>query len=214
MQKLKDLRRILDIGIVGIVRAESADQAIRIAEACKEGGISAIEITFTVPGAAAAIESVVRRFKDEVVTGAGTVLDAETARIAILAGARFVVSPSLSVDTARLCNRYQVPYMPGAGSVRDIVDALECGAEIIKLFPGETLGPAFIKAVKGPLPQASLMPTSGVSVDNVAGWIQAGAVAVGVGGNLTASAKTGDFKTVTELSARFIAEIRRAREGR
>jgi 2-dehydro-3-deoxyphosphogluconate aldolase/(4S)-4-hydroxy-2-oxoglutarate aldolase len=104
--------------------------------------------------------------------------------------------------------------MPGAGSVRDIVDALECGAEIIKLFPGETLGPAFIKAVKGPLPQASLMPTSGVSVDNVAGWIQAGAVAVGVGGNLTASAKTGDFKTVTELSARFIAEIRRAREGR
>jgi 2-dehydro-3-deoxyphosphogluconate aldolase/(4S)-4-hydroxy-2-oxoglutarate aldolase len=104
--------------------------------------------------------------------------------------------------------------MPGAASVRDIVDALECGAEIIKLFPGETLTPAFIKACKGPLPQASLMPTSGVSIDNIAGWIQAGAVAVGVGGNLTASAKTGDFKTVTDLSSRFIAEIRRARQGR
>jgi 2-dehydro-3-deoxyphosphogluconate aldolase/(4S)-4-hydroxy-2-oxoglutarate aldolase len=214
MQKLKDLGRILDMGIVAVVRAESPDQAIRIAEACKEGGINAIEITFTVPGAAAAIESVVKRFKDEVIAGAGTVLDPETARIAILSGARFVVSPSLNAETARLCNRYQVPYMPGAASVRDIVDALECGAEIIKLFPGETLTPAFIKACKGPLPQASLMPTSGVSIDNIAGWIQAGAVAVGVGGNLTASAKTGDFKTVTDLSSRFIAEIRRARQGR
>jgi 2-dehydro-3-deoxyphosphogluconate aldolase/(4S)-4-hydroxy-2-oxoglutarate aldolase len=214
MQKLKDLGRILDMGIVAVVRAESPDQAIRIAEACKEGGINAIEITFTVPGAAAAIESVVKRFKDEVIAGAGTVLDPETARIAILSGARFVVSSSLNAETARLCNRYQVPYMPGAASVRDIVDALECGAEIIKLFPGETLTPAFIKACKGPLPQASLMPTSGVSIDNIAGWIQAGAVAVGVGGNLTASAKTGDFKTVTDLSSRFIAEIRRARQGR
>ena len=197
MQKLRDLARMLDTGIVAIVRAETPDQAARMADACREGGVSAIEITFTTPGAAAVLESVARRFKaDDFIPGAGTVLDPETARIAILSGARFIVGPSLNPDTARLCNRYQVPYMPGAGSVREVVEAMECGAEIIKIFPGESLGPAFIKAVKGPLPQAALMPTSGVTVENVGGWIKSGAVAVGVGSYLTASAKSGDFKTV------------------
>jgi 2-dehydro-3-deoxyphosphogluconate aldolase/(4S)-4-hydroxy-2-oxoglutarate aldolase len=212
MRKLKDLARLLDTGIVAIVRAETGDEAARMAEACRAGGVSAIEITFTVPGAAAVLESVARRFKaDDFIPGAGTVLDPETARIAILSGARFIVGPSLNPETARLCNRYQVPYMPGAGSVREVVEAMECGAEIVKIFPGESLGPAFVKAVKGPLPQAALMPTSGVSVENVGLWIKAGAAAVGVGGNLTASAKTGDYKTITELAGKFLAEIRRAR---
>lgn len=140
------------------------------------------------------------------------VLDPETARIAILAGAQFVVSPSLNPDTARLCNRYQVPYMPGAGTIGDIVQAMECGADIIKVFPGESLGPAFVKAVKGPLPQAALMPTGGVGLENVGEWIRAGCVALGVGGNLTAGAKKGDFQSITDLAKQFVEKIRQARE--
>ena len=122
-----------------------------------------------------------------------------------------MVSPFLNTDTARLCNRYQIPFMPGAGSIRDIVEAMEAGAEIVKVFPGETLGPAFVKAVRGPLPQASLMPTGGVSLENVGEWIKAGCVAVGVGGNLTAGAKTGDYEAITRVAQEFIERIRQAR---
>jgi 2-dehydro-3-deoxyphosphogluconate aldolase/(4S)-4-hydroxy-2-oxoglutarate aldolase len=143
--------------------------------------------------------------------GAGTVLDAETARIAILAGAQFAVSPALNADTARLCNRYQVPYMPGAATMREVIEAMECGADIVKVFPGEILGPAFIKAVKGPLPQAQLMPTGGVTLENVELWIRAGSVAVGVGGNLTAGAKSGDFASITQLARQFTEKIKEAR---
>jgi 2-dehydro-3-deoxyphosphogluconate aldolase / (4S)-4-hydroxy-2-oxoglutarate aldolase len=143
--------------------------------------------------------------------GAGTVLDPETARIAILAGAQFIVSPSLNPDTARLCNRYQIPYMPGAGTIREVLEAMECGADIIKVFPGETLGPAFVKAVKAPLPQASLVPTGGVTLENVGEWIRAGSVAVGVGSNLTAGAKTGDFSAITQLAQKFVEKIKEAR---
>ena len=204
--------RIVDSGLVAIVRAESSSVAARMADACAEGGVAALEVTFTVPGAAAVIEDLAKRYQSGgLLVGAGTVLDPETARIAILAGAQYVVSPSLNPDTARLCNRYQVPYMPGAGSVRDIVEAMECGADIIKVFPGETLGPGFVKATKAPLPQAPLMPTGGVSIDNVAEWIRAGSVAVGVGGSLTAGAKTGNFQSITDLAKRFVLRIREAR---
>ena len=159
------------------------------------------------------ISDLAKRYRPEQITiGAGTVLDPETARVAILAGAQFLVSPSVNADTARLANRYQIPYMPGACTVRDVVEAMECGADIIKVFPGETLGPEFIKAVKAPLPQASLMPTGGVSIENAATWIKAGAVALGVGGNLIAGAKTGDFQSITDLARRFIEAIRQARE--
>ena len=185
---------------------------MRIAEACARGGAAAIEITFTVPGAATVIEDLAKEYASgQILVGAGTVLDPETARIAILAGAQYIVSPSVSVETARLCNRYQIPYMPGAGTIREIVDAMECGADIVKVFPGETLGPAFVKAVKGPLPQASLMPTGGVSVDNVAEWIKAGAVAVGVGGGLTAGADKGNLQLVTDTAKQFVEKIQRAR---
>jgi 2-dehydro-3-deoxyphosphogluconate aldolase/(4S)-4-hydroxy-2-oxoglutarate aldolase len=114
-------------------------------------------------------------------------------------------------NTARLCNRYQVPYLPGAATIGEVVEAMECGADIVKIFPGEILGPGFVKAVKGPLPQASLMPTGGVTLDNVAEWIKAGSVAVGVGGNLTAGAKTGDFATITRLAQQFVEKIKEAR---
>jgi 2-dehydro-3-deoxyphosphogluconate aldolase/(4S)-4-hydroxy-2-oxoglutarate aldolase len=210
--KLAVLSRVLESGLVAIVRTDSPDQAARIAEACAEGGVAALEITFTVPGASGVIESLAKRYKPQQMSiGAGTVLDPETARIALLAGAQFLVSPALSADTARLANRYQIPYMPGVATPREVLEALECGCEILKVFPGETLGPTFIKAVKAPLPQASLMPTGGVSIDNVGEWIAAGAVAVGVGGNLTAGAKTGDFASITALAKRFLAAIREAR---
>lgn len=210
--KLHVLSRITESGLVAIVRADSASQAARIVDACSEGGAAAIEVTFTVPGAAAVIEELAKRYStQQIALGAGTVLDPETARIAILAGAQFIVSPSLNPATARLCNRYQIPYLPGAGTIREIVEAMESGADIIKVFPGETLGPAFVKAAKAPLPHASLMPTGGVSIDNAGQWIAAGSVALGVGGNLTAGAKTGDFKAVTDLTRRFIAAIREAR---
>jgi len=212
MLKLRVLGKVIESGLVAIVRTNSSDQAARIAEACARGGAAAIEITFTVPGATAVIEDLAKKYASgEILIGAGTVLDPETARLAILAGAQYVVSPSVSPETARLCNRYQIPYMPGAGTMREIVDAMESGADIVKLFPGETLGPAFVKAVKGPLPQASLMPTGGVSAENVAEWIKAGAVAVGVGGSLTAGAQSGNFQLVTDTAKQFIERIQQAR---
>lgn len=210
--KLTVLRRVLESGLVAIVRTDSAEQAARIAEACAAGGVAALEVTFTVPGAAAVIEDLVKRYEpEEMSIGAGTVLDAETARIATLVGAQFLVSPALNVDTARLANRYQIPYMPGVATPREAVEALECGCDILKVFPGETLGPTFLKAIRAPLPQAALMPTGGVSIENVAGWIAAGAAAVGVGGHLIAGARTGDYASITALAKRFLEAIREAR---
>jgi 2-dehydro-3-deoxyphosphogluconate aldolase/(4S)-4-hydroxy-2-oxoglutarate aldolase len=212
--KLKVLGKIVESGLVAVVRAESSEQASRIAEACVRGGVAAIEITFTVPGAAAVIDTLAKTYKSgEILVGAGTVLDPETARAAILAGAQYIVGPSLNLDCARLCNRYQIPYMPGAGTTREIVEAMECGADIIKVFPGEVLGPEFVKAIKGPLPQASLMPTGGVSLENVADWIKAGCVAVGVGSNLTAGAKKGDYQSIVDLAKQFVEQIQQARKA-
>lgn len=206
------LQKITAAGLVAVVRAESSEQAAQIAEACIKGGVAAIEITFTVPGAAETIKDLVRTYKaGEIIIGAGTVLDPETARIAILAGAQYIVSPCINFETIKLCNRYQVPIMPGAATIKEIVEAMEAGADIVKVFPGESLGPAFVKAVRGPLPQAPLMPTGGVSLDNVSEWIKAGCVAVGVGGNLTAGAKKGDWQSITDIAEQFIAKIRAAR---
>ncbi len=206
------VQKISAAGLVAVVRAESSEQAAKIADACIQGGVAAIEITFTVPGAADTIKDLCRTYKSgEIIIGAGTVLDPETARIAILAGAQYVVAPSINFETIKLCNRYQIPIMPGCGTIKEIVEAMEAGADVIKVFPGETLGPTFVKAVKGPLPQAPLMPTGGVSLDNVAEWIKAGCVAVGVGGNLTAGAKKGDWQSITDIAKEFVAKIRAAR---
>ena len=212
MLKLTVLSRIIDSGLIAVIRSGTSDEAVRIAEACAQGGAAVVEITFTVPGAADAIQCLAKRNGDSGLTvGAGTVLDPETARLAILAGAQFIVSPALNVETAKLCNRYQIPYLPGAGTVREIIEAMECGAGIVKVFPGETTGPAFVKAVKAALPQAALMPTGGVSLENVRSWIAAGCVAVGIGGNLTRAAATADFQSIADLTKQFIEEIRRAR---
>lgn len=210
--KEKVVQRILDSGLVAVVRAEGPEQAIRIAEACMEGGIPALEIAFTTPGTPKALEMLAARFtKGEIILGAGTVLDPETARIAILSGAEYLVSPSLNPETVRLANRYRVPVMPGCQTIKEIVEALELGVDVIKLFPGELMGPKAIKAIKGPIPQANLMPTGGVDIGNVGEWIAAGAVAVGVGGSLVAGAKTGDYASITNLGREFIAKIKEAR---
>jgi 2-dehydro-3-deoxyphosphogluconate aldolase/(4S)-4-hydroxy-2-oxoglutarate aldolase len=210
--KLNILQRIIQSGVVAVVRANSSEQALQIAEACREGGVNAIEITFTIPGASKVIEDLTKAYKrDEMIVGAGTVLDPETARIAILAGAQYIVSPSLNVETVKLCNRYQIPIMAGAMTIDGVVAAMEAGVDIVKVFPGEAFGPSFIKAIKGPLPQAPLMPTGGVSLDNVDEWIKAGCVAVGVGSNLTGGAKTGDYQLITDTAAKFVKKVKEAR---
>lgn len=205
--KLTVLNRIVDSGLVAIVRVDTSEQALRIAEACAEGGVAALEVTFTTPDATSIVETLAKRY-DRIAIGAGTVLDPETARMALLAGAQFLVSPALNIDTAKLANRYQVPYMPGVATAREVVEAMELGCDILKVFPGETLGPTFLKAIKAPLPQAALMPTGGVSIDNVGTWIAAGAVAVGVGSNLIGS---GDPQSITTLAKRFLEAIQAAR---
>ena len=205
------LKKITDSGLVVVVRANDADEAKKITEACLKGGAAAIEITYTVPGASQVIEELAKGYQNEIIIGAGTVLDPETARIALLSGAEYVVSPYLNEETLKLCNRYQVPCMPGVMTVEGVVKAMELGADILKVFPGEAFGPNIIKAIKGPLPQSSLMPTGGVSLDNVREWIKAGAVAVGAGGSLTASGKTGDYKTISLLAEQFVQKIKEAR---
>ncbi|MDN5276182.1 MAG: 2-dehydro-3-deoxyphosphogluconate aldolase / (4S)-4-hydroxy-2-oxoglutarate aldolase [Clostridiales bacterium] len=215
MDKEQVLSRIVEGGLVAVVRAESSEQALKIADACMKGGVAAIEITFTVPGAAEVIKELAKVYSNgEILLGAGTVMDAETARTAILAGAQYVVSPYLNLDTVKLCNRYRVPCMPGAMTIKEVVEAMEAGADIVKIFPGELFGPQIIKAILGPIPYAKLMPTGGVSLDNVEEWIKAGAVAVGVGSALTKGAKSGDYEAITRTAQEFIAKIRAAREAR
>ncbi len=212
-QKEQIISRIRESGLVATVRANSAEEAIKITEACISGGVAAIEITFTVPGADDVIKTLVAKYHSgEIIIGAGTVMDATTARLAILAGAQYIVSPYLNDDVVKTCNRYQIACMPGAMTVKEVVECMEAGADIVKVFPGEVLGPAFIKAVRGPIPQALLMPSGGVSLDNVGEWIKAGAVAVGVGGNLTAGAKKGDYDSITAIAKDFISKIKEGRK--
>lgn len=213
LAKEKVLAEIKRVGLVAVVRAESSEQAVKITDACIAGGVAAIEITFTVPGAQRVIEELAAKYQSgEIIIGAGTVLDPETARIAILSGAQYIVSPCLNLETVKLCNRYQVACMPGAMTIKEVVESMEAGADLVKVFPGELFGPAIIKAIKGPLPHAPLMPTGGVSLENVSQWIKAGAVAVGVGGKLTAGAKTGDYNSITAIGKEFVAKIQEARK--
>lgn len=213
LAKEKVLAEIKRVGLVAVVRAESSEQAVKITDACIAGGVAAIEITFTVPGAHRVIEELAAKYQSgEIIIGAGTVLDPETARIAILSGAQYIVSPCLNLETVKLCNRYQVACMPGAMTIKEVVECMEAGADVVKVFPGELFGPAIIKAIKGPLPHAPLMPTGGVSLENVSQWIKAGAVAVGVGGKLTAGAKTGDYNSITAIGKDFVAKIQEARK--
>lgn len=209
MDKYDVLKRISDTGVVSVVRAKDFDEAKKISVACMEGGIDAIEITFTVPGAQRVIESLTNEFGDKLLVGAGTVLDSETARIAILAGANYIVSPSFNLDTAKLCNRYQIPYIAGCMTLTEIITALEAGTDVIKVFPGNAFGPSFISAIKGPLPQAKLMPTGGVDINNADQWIKNGCIAIGVGGNLT----KGTSEEIKNKAKAFVDKVREAKES-
>jgi len=208
MDKIDIIKRLGEEKLVAVIRAESQEQGFQIVEAVKQGGIKFLEITLTVPGAVDIIANLVKKYKDEdIFIGAGTVLDPETARIAILAGASYIVSPYFCPDVIKMCNRYRVPVMPGCQTVREIVQSLECGVDVIKVFPGDAFSPGIIKSFKGPVPQGNYMPTGGVSLANVKDWLAAGAYAVGTGSSLTAGAKTGDYAAVTEEAKKFVAEV-------
>ena len=212
MDKSEVIQRICQCGVVAVVRAENEQMAMKIAGACVEAGIAGIEVTYTVPGATDVIKALSETYSNgEIIIGAGTVLDPETARTAILAGASFVVSPCLNTGVVEMCNRYQIACMPGAMTIKEVVECMQAGADIIKVFPGELFGPAFIKAIKGPIPYAKLMPTGGVSLENVDAWIKAVSVAVGVGGNLTAGAKKGDYKSISDIGRKFVEKVKEAR---
>jgi 2-dehydro-3-deoxyphosphogluconate aldolase / (4S)-4-hydroxy-2-oxoglutarate aldolase len=213
MKRLEVIKKISDYGIVAVIRATSKEDGVKIVEAVKKGGIKALEITMTVPGAVDIIKELSEIYKNQdVIIGAGTVLDPETARACILAGAKYIVSPSLNPETVKLCNRYRIAVMPGIMTVKEAVEALELGVEILKVFPGNAFGPSIISSLKGPLPQANFMPTGGVSLDNVKDWFKAGAVAVGTGSDLTKGAKDGNYELVTETAAKFVEAVRKARE--
>ena len=207
MRKHEIMARIERVGVVAVVRAESEERAFQVSKACMAGGIDAIEVTYTVPGATEVIKNLVEKFGQDLLVGAGTVLDSETARTAILAGANYIVSPGFDKATAKLCNRYQVPYMPGCMTITEMIQAMEYGAAVVKLFPGSAFGPDFVKAVKGPLPQAEIMPTGGVSLENAKDWIRNGCIAVGVGGSLT----KGSSEDIEKTARAFVAAVSEGR---
>ena len=208
MKRIDTIKKVVDLGIVAVVRTETREQGIKIVEAIKKGGIKAIEVTMTVPGALDIIKEITEIYKDEdIIIGSGTVLDPETARACILAGSEYIVSPNLNIETLKICNRYRIPSFPGVMTVKEAIEAMEYGAEILKLFPGSAFGPSIVKAFRGPLPQANFMPTGGVDISNVKDWFEAGAVAIATGSNLTKGAKTGDYELVTETAKIFVEEV-------
>lgn len=219
MKKIKLIQQIAEEGVVAVLRGDTPEDVVRMAEQAIAGGIKVIEVTMTVPFALRAIEQLAARYSSAqpgsdhyAIIGVGTVLDPETARAAILSGAEFVVGPSLNPATVALCNRYRIPVMPGVMTVQEIQTALELGVDIVKLFPGNLYSPTMIKAIKGPLPQANIMPTGGVSLANLGEWIKAGAAAVGIGSDLTNEAvKTGNYELIAEKAAQYIAAYREAK---
>uniref|UniRef100_UPI00093626CF bifunctional 2-keto-4-hydroxyglutarate aldolase/2-keto-3-deoxy-6-phosphogluconate aldolase n=1 Tax=Streptobacillus notomytis TaxID=1712031 RepID=UPI00093626CF len=189
--------------LVAVIRGRDEEEAYLISKKVIEGGIRIIELTFTTPFIENTIERLTKENIEGVIIGAGTVLDAITARIAIMKGARFIVSPHLDVEISKLCNRYKVIYMPGCSTITEILKALESGVDLVKLFPGDLLKPSFIKNSKGPLPQAEMMPSGGVSIDNMDEWLNAGAYALGIGSALTKYISTKGYDSVREESEKF-----------
>ncbi len=221
MKKLQILQKMMDYGVVAVLRGESVDQVFAMAEQAIAGGIKVIEVTLTVPGALHAIEKLSRMYSwksdksdNFAIIGAGTVLEPQTARAAMMAGAEFVVSPSLNPETVKICNLYRVPVLPGVTTLEGVQHALELGVDIVKLFPGNLYQPSIIKTLKGPMPQANFMPTGGVSLDNLGEWIKGGAVAVGIGSDLTTDAiKTGDLSLVRQKSEQYMKAYHEAKQG-
>ncbi len=207
------MRRILDAGIVAVVRSESPDALAKVVRALADGGVLAAEVTFTVPDALDVIREVRRELGDAIALGAGTVLDPETARAALLAGAEYIVSPTLNFEVIRLCRRYDKAVMPGAFTPTEILAAWEAGADVVKVFPADVGGPAYLKAIRGPLPQIRLMPTGGVDLDTAESFLKAGACCLGVGSALVdpKAIAAGEFDKIRELASRYVGIVRRHR---
>jgi 2-dehydro-3-deoxyphosphogluconate aldolase/(4S)-4-hydroxy-2-oxoglutarate aldolase len=208
------LRSIIDIGIVPVVRTESAESAIRAIEAIYHGGIRAAEITMTVPGAIRALEKVADEFGDKITLGAGTVLDPETARICMLAGAQFIVTPALNLKTIAMARRYSKVIAPGALTPAEVLAAWEAGADVVKVFPCDAVGgPKYIRALKAPFPQIEMIPTGGVSIETTAEFLKAGACAVAVGSELVDRKNIAEnrYDVFTDRARKFLAEIAKAR---
>lgn len=213
MSKHEQLHRVLENGIVAIIRAPSSDSLVSVAEALVEGGVTTVEVTFTVPGALRVLEEVATKLGQRVLLGAGTVLDAQTARAAILAGAEFIVSPIVNLPVIQLCQRYDKLVMPGALTPTEVVTAWEAGADIVKIFPADTGGPAYLKALKAPLPQVRMMPTGGVNLNTAKDFLDAGACALGMGGSLVSSEdiRAGNFSAITDKARSYVRLIEQYR---
>jgi len=213
MQSISTIDRIFRTGIVSILRAPSSEGLLDVAEALLAGGIAVIEVTFTTPGAARVIEQVAARLGNRIVLGAGSILDTETARIAMLSGAQFIVAPTVNLEVIQMCRRYGLPVMPGAMTPTEVLTAWQAGADGVKVFPSEVTGPAHITAIHGPLPQLPLMPTGGVNVKTAADFLRAGAAALGAGGSLAPPAviAAGDMDTIETTAREFIEIIAKTR---
>jgi len=206
------LAKLTEAGVLGIIRVEKVEDLVRIAQALHAGGLSCLEITMTTPGALRAIEEV-REELSEVLMGAGTVLDAATARQAILVGAEFLVTPTVKLDVIETAHRYGVPVIPGAMTPTEILTAWEAGADMVKVFPASVLGPGFVRALRGPLPQIPLVPTGGITAENVGEFIRAGAAVVCAGGWLVdkKAVAEGRYEVLTENARRLVEAVRKAR---
>lgn len=213
MSRVKTVEAVEACGVVAVIRLREPEKLRAVVDALAEGGVRALEVTMTVPRAIEMIGELAPALPPGFLLGAGTILDAETARLAILAGARFVVGPVFRPEVISLCHRYDVAAMPGCFTPTEILSAWEAGADVVKVFPATALGPGFFKDVRGPLPQVKMMPTGGVSLDNAGDWIKAGAVAVGVGTALLDSKAiaAGDYRAITANAKRIVANVAAAR---
>jgi 2-dehydro-3-deoxyphosphogluconate aldolase/(4S)-4-hydroxy-2-oxoglutarate aldolase len=215
MPELRPLDRVLDRAIVAVIRAANPDLLVDVAEALLAGGVEVMEVTFTVPRVTEVLEQVAGKLGGRVLLGAGTVLDAETARVAILSGAEFIVAPSVNVEVIELCRRYSKLAMPGALTPTEVVTAWQAGADIVKIFPSELTGPKYLKALHGPLPHVRLMPTGGVNLDTALDFLKAGACALGIGGSLVdpQALAAGDLKKIESLARQYVQIVERFRGG-
>lgn len=213
MSRHEDLDRVLNCGMVAIIRATSGEQLVQVAEALYDGGIDVIEVTFTVPGVLDVISAVRKQLGKKILLGAGTVLDPESARAALLAGAEFLVSPTVNLDVIRMCHRYDKLMMTGAYTPTEILTAWEAGSDVVKVFPAEIGGPAYLKAIKGPLPQVRLMPTGGVNLQTLPSFLQAGACAVGLGSSLVEkeALEQGQFDRIRDLARQYVELLAKTR---
>ncbi len=211
--KMKVLNALKKCKIVAVVRGETKEVGIKISESCIKGNVKAIEVAYTNKFANDIIEELSEKYaKDnEVVIGAGTVLDSETARMAILRGAKYIVSPSFSEETAKLCNRYNIPYIPGVMTITEIVTAYESGVDIVKVFPGSAFGQGYIKSIKGPLPYANIMVTGGVNLDNIDSWANTDVDLVGIGGELNKLGELGKFDEIEAICNQYVDKFNKAR---